>query len=928
MDERAAYENDSTTSTDDTSEPTPYNNTSSSRKSKARRNDDGQAPKRRCVSSACIACRRRKSKCDGNLPSCAACSSVYHTPCIYDPNSDHRRKGVYKKDIDNLRTRNTTLQTLIHAILNYDEESAFDLVRQIRQCDSLEDVADAIVHPERGLPAPPIPIQHEFVENSTGTDKFEAELAGKMSELVLDGSVKFIGGTSNLLFLPQDMQQDDESLSRDLVNMNQGSRFSVAQWTRVTDDEALVKHLMNMYFTWHYAYFTTLSKSLFYRDFRRGQSSSYCSSFLVNTMLALGCHFSSWPGAYEHPEDSATAGDHFFREAKRILLEHDEHEKARLCTVQALALMSVREAGCGREGKGWVYSGMSFRMAYDLGLNFGATNLGASKLMEEDIDARRITYWGCYLFDKCWSNYLGRQPQLSLADATVPKFDVYPSEEAEPWVPYTDTGIGRERPQPARTRAVALQISKLCEISNDLLAFFYHPMPNEKQPSRQAELSKLSDLHTRLEAWKKGLPTEMEPKDGQLPPVLLMHMFYQLLFIHLYRPFLKYTKSTSPLPQHVSPRRLCSQAAAAISKLLRIYKKSYGLRQICNIAVYIVHSACTIHLLNLPDRNARRDLIHGVRNLEEIGEGWLCARRTLRILDLSAVKWHIEIPNEVAAVFDRTRVKWGSWGHWDQVTSPSVSDASSISASATMSVPVTHKEQDNSYPSSTLPQQQPVSSQAKRRTVYSSVPHPVAAAVPVTQYPDQLKTLPFAGYPPVTNQTSPSSAMSHLYPSQGVAYTQPNSGYQTQQDTMSMSNQDISCNNSNSSNSPLAVSETPPMPVFNGLTENMLEDNQDWWMRDQSALALGLENWGEGWAGNQFMNLNVPPAPQLGTPHVSRSSPYPVHHTRPSSSNTVDMQPHGNSNGLLNNLQLSGNMSQEEAKHVYGYSHMPPSGYQ
>lgn len=109
-----------------------------------------------------------------------------------------------------------------------------------------------------------------------------------------------------------------------------------------------------------------------------------------------------------------------------------------------------------------------------------------------------------------------------MSDATVPKFDVFPAEEAEPWVPYTDAGPGRERSQPARTRAVALQISKLCEISNDLLAFFYHPVPTKKQLSRQAELSKLSDVHTRLEAWKKGLPTEMEPKDGQLPPVLLM----------------------------------------------------------------------------------------------------------------------------------------------------------------------------------------------------------------------------------------------------------------------------------------------------------------------------------------------------------------------------------------------------------------------
>lgn len=320
---------------------------------------------------------------------------------IYDPNSDHRRKGVYKKDIDNLRTRNSTLQTLIHAILNYDEDNAFELVRQIRLCDSLEDVADAIVNREKGLSSLPPSLQREaFPEDGPEANQFESELSGKMSELMLDGSVKFIGGTSNLMFLPPDMQLDEESSSSGVLDMEQGSRFSVAQWTKVTNDEALVKHLLTMYFTWHYAYFTTLSKSLFYRDFIRGHSSQYCSPLLVNAMLALGCHFSSWSGAFENPQDSATAGDHFFKEAKRLMIEHDEHEKAKLCTVQALALMSVREAGCGREGKGWIYSGMSFRMAYDLGLNLDATSLGSNKLMEEDIDARRITFWGCFLFDK------------------------------------------------------------------------------------------------------------------------------------------------------------------------------------------------------------------------------------------------------------------------------------------------------------------------------------------------------------------------------------------------------------------------------------------------------------------------------------------------------------------------------------------------
>ena len=374
-----------------------------------------------------------------------------------------------------------------------------------------------------------------------------------------------------------------------------------------------------------------MSKTLFYRDFLLGRpppntkrKTYYCSPLLVNATLALGCHFTSYTGARENPEDSATAGDHFFREAKRLIMENDEHEKPRLTTVQALALMSVREAGCGREAKGWVYSGISFRMACDMGLNLNTGQLTSNKHVngdEAEEDVRRITFWALYLVDALFSNYMGRLPQLGTSVVTVPKAEVFPDEDSSQWSPYTDSGFTQAHAQPSRTRAVALQISKLCEISNDLIHCFYNPREMQNHRGKSAELKLLSSIHTRLETWRRDLPKEMEPREGGLSSILVMHMFFQLLFIHLFRPFLKYTQSTSPLPQSVSPRKLCTQAAAMISKLMRLYKRSHGLRQICNIAVYIVHSACTIHLLNLPDKNARRDIVHGVKHLEEIAEG-------------------------------------------------------------------------------------------------------------------------------------------------------------------------------------------------------------------------------------------------------------------------------------------------------------------
>jgi hypothetical protein len=316
-----------------------------------------------------------------------------------------------------------------------------------------------------------------------------------------------------------------------------------------------------------------------------------------------------------------------------------------------------------------VYSGMAFRMAYDIGLNFELEGIDKERMDDDDIDARRVTFWGCFLFDKCWSNYLGRLPQLPQNSFNVATVDVFPDEDAAAWSPLTDEGFDTSSKQPSRTRAVALQLSKICEISNDLLVFFYHPNHIGRSSGKAVELKKLSELHQRLEEWRHQVPKELEPKEGQLPSVILMHMFFHLQYIHLFRPFLKYAPATSPLPSHVSPRRICTANAGAISKLMRLYKKTWNLRQICNIAVYMIHSACTIHLLNLPERTARRDIIHGVKHLEEIAEDWLCARRTLSILSVLARKWNCELPEDAAYVLRRADEKYGSYNPSD-VPSP------------------------------------------------------------------------------------------------------------------------------------------------------------------------------------------------------------------------------------------------------------------
>lgn len=429
-----------------------------------------------------------------------------------------------------MKARNSTLQILIEAILNADEDDVPEVVKRIRTCDSLDAVAESILKQEEFGSAG---IEDEDqIENDYTTDmpvEGERDLARKMGELRLEnGSTRFIGGTSHLIHWDIHGAPNPEYESRNTTGA--ADLDPITSWSDVTKDREVVKHLLDMYFNWHYPYFTTLSRALFYRDLLKGRSNispnkvAYCSPLLVNAMLALGCHFTDAACAFGTTGDSWTKGDHFFAEAKRLIVDNDEYEKPRLTTVQALALMSVREAGCGREAKGWVYSGMSFRMAQDLGLNLdiGGIKGDNENLDDHEIDARRVTFWGCFVFDKCWSNYLGRLPQLPKNSYSVPKYDVFPDEDAEPWCPYTDSGFEESVKQPSRTRTVGLQLSKLCEISGDLLLFFYHPNHIGRSSGKSVELKKLSELHRRLEDWRKELPKELEPKEGQLPNVILM----------------------------------------------------------------------------------------------------------------------------------------------------------------------------------------------------------------------------------------------------------------------------------------------------------------------------------------------------------------------------------------------------------------------
>ena len=164
-------------------------------------------------------------------------------------------------------------------------------------------------------------------------------------------------------------------------------------WTKITEDSHLVRHLLSLYFCWEYPTFASLSKEHFLKDFQHGRE-RYCSAILVNALLALGCRFSSQPNTRSKPDDPYTSGDHFFEECQRLFRQEEEHHN--VTTIQALGIMSIREASCGRDSESWYYAGQSIRLAIEMGLH-RISDTGGD---EDEMAVQAATFWGAFALDQ------------------------------------------------------------------------------------------------------------------------------------------------------------------------------------------------------------------------------------------------------------------------------------------------------------------------------------------------------------------------------------------------------------------------------------------------------------------------------------------------------------------------------------------------
>lgn len=426
---------------------------------------------------------------------------MYKTDCTYDEGSEARRSkqaGV-KRDASAVSGEESSgaqaAQSLVRALRSLPESEAIELVNVLRKEPSPDLTAIAEAWKKSGtLPCTPAG-EGVSLENELSL------LIGKPAR-TKSGHSRHYGHTSSLGLVPEDENYTFSPSARHQTDHHGGT------WTNVTNDLPFVKRLLDLYFQWSHPSYVILSREAFFRDFWEGRS-KYCSPLLVNAILAYACHFSNEPEARTDPNDSRTAGDHFFAEARRLLYED---ETPCLTTTQALCVMAIREPSAGRDSSGFMFIGRCMRMIVELGMHLDITNSPELELTPSEIEIRKITFWGCFIVDTVWTICIGRISQLPRAAITVEK----PVLEETTW-PVNESADQLQAeihgPMAKITNRVFLEeFSKLAELINDNSFMFY--APKERFTSRR-----LLAMHGKYKAWYENLPASLRlPKHPDIAP--------------------------------------------------------------------------------------------------------------------------------------------------------------------------------------------------------------------------------------------------------------------------------------------------------------------------------------------------------------------------------------------------------------------------
>ncbi|KAI8932608.1 hypothetical protein NX059_010107 [Plenodomus lindquistii] len=367
-------------------------------------NHDGPYAKRRRINSACLTCRRKKTRCSGERPFCGTCTQNKHDCAGYgDDNGPADASRDAKKAVrrGSTTTNTTPPTTNINASANANANANANTTtnspaRKVQQPIDPRLTRPLLPHTlssashlsDSSLPHPSP--KREDDGGSTSSAGLRLSTRNRMPYFRYFGPTAIVPGLRQMVVKVRAKQHGSAHTTSDQhaqdSSPTQASNASPpAPEARtpleipVYDASAmspspLITHLCKLFFVHLGCSFPFLQRDRFMRDLEEKQ----VDAILVDAVCALAARFSTHPmlvGTSDHHSSASSDtartqpseyGHAFAQRAKSAI--PDAFPCPSVAVVQAALLLAYDEFGASRDSGLWMYLGIAIRMAQDLGM--------------------------------------------------------------------------------------------------------------------------------------------------------------------------------------------------------------------------------------------------------------------------------------------------------------------------------------------------------------------------------------------------------------------------------------------------------------------------------------------------------------------------------------------------------------------------------
>ncbi|KAI0802598.1 fungal-specific transcription factor domain-containing protein [Xylaria sp. FL0064] len=605
---------------------------------------DTPSPVSETTSVACARCRRRKIKCDRRQP-CSKCRRA---------NVECRRVGTGEKQrptpksyVQALEAQIASLDTFIQKLTISDDE------KRQQMLDEFSSVTELTLT-EAGPSSSPKTVASDGQDDG---ERVSPARVGQLRKTRSGSSAHFYGGTSLYhIRAPEadpDSTVDAETASTSMTEVMFGQQLWNSYLIQFAPHDDVSQRLMAAFFKHQYQCSMCIYREIFLRDYDTG-GGRYYSDLLLFAICATGALATN----------ESLLSDIFANQAQALLYPSLNHPD--LTVLQALILLGQLEIGRGRASKGWLFCGMAFRLAQEMGLHLDPTNWHSLPDLAYDLDVEREilrrVYWASFAVDKQLSLFFGRPPALypQVSDVRGTERIPYPDD----WANLLDiyiapgTSVTAFEDSPSLVNALIYRIELYRIVHNMITEVFENRRINAGGPVVAATISR---IHVSLTKWLAGLPNNLNWNQwtiNQLPQwVYHLHLLFHTVMTILHRP----PSQLLQKPEASIDRddiEICYESLGAILRLLRTYPRFYSYKHLPLDFVQTLSTAAGSILMrrqldHLPwdDAETSRSLDLVIQAMEDIKDTWPCVKEILNSV-LKARQTEATVMPDVDPVMD------------------------------------------------------------------------------------------------------------------------------------------------------------------------------------------------------------------------------------------------------------------------------------